>query len=283
MSSDKEQIRTIVRGCYDLQTLRIQTGNRLVSNFRSKFDQKATGDTIVSELKKEFKLAATGVAAHGSAWVIKNPGNIIATETEFALVDQYHRILEAEKVHVKLLKDIVEAEPVWQRFLVNVRGCGPLMAGVILAEIDIRKAEYPSSLWKYAGVDVAQDGKGRSRKAEHLVEREYINKNGKPSKRRSITYNAFLKTKLVGVLGSLFYKMGADSEYAKIYYEYKHRLENHPAHKDKTKNHRHRMAVRYAVKRFLVDLYKVWREIEGLPVAPEYSEAKLGIRHSRAT
>jgi hypothetical protein len=36
------------------------------------------------------------------------------------------------------------------------------------------------------------------------------------------------------------------------------------------------------IKRFLVDLYKAWRPLEGLPVAPEYSEAKLGLKHKSA-
>jgi hypothetical protein len=58
------------------------------------------------------------------------------------------------------------------------------MAGVILSEIDITKAEYPSSLHKYAGLDVAGDGQGRSRKKEHLEESDYIDKDGAVSKLR---------------------------------------------------------------------------------------------------
>ena len=46
------------------------------------------------------------------------------------------------------------------------------MAGVLISEFDIHRARYPSSMWKYAGLDVARDGRGRSRKAEHLVEVE---------------------------------------------------------------------------------------------------------------
>jgi hypothetical protein len=42
------------------------------------------------------------------------------------------------------------------------------------------------------------------------------------------------------------------------------------------------MAVRYAVKRFLVDLHYKWRALEGLPVSEEYSVAKLGIIHKKA-
>jgi hypothetical protein len=32
----------------------------------------------------------------------------------------------------------------------------------------------------------------------------------------------------------------------------------------------------------LADLYKEWRPLEGLVVAPEYSEAKLGMVHGSA-
>ena len=42
------------------------------------------------------------------------------------------------------------------------------------------------------------------------------------------------------------------------------------------------MAKRYMIKRFLVDLYNFWRKQEGLPVATEYAEGKLGIKHGVA-
>jgi len=72
------------------------------------------------------------------------------------------------------------------------------MAGVLISEIDIHKSRYPSSLWRYAGLDVAEDGKGRSRHKEHLVPIEYVDKDGNPAVRQGITYNPFLKTKLMG-------------------------------------------------------------------------------------
>ena len=55
-----------------------------------------------------------------------------------------------------------------------------------------------------------------------------------------------------------------------------------PAHAEKTKGHLNNMAIRYTVKRFLVDLYTAWRTLEGLPVADEYSKGKLGIEHKVA-
>jgi hypothetical protein len=54
------------------------------------------------------------------------------------------------------------------------------------------------------------------------------------------------------------------------------------AHKEKSKGHRHNMAIRYMIKIFLIDLYKNWRALEGLPVAPSYAEAKLGKIHKKA-
>ena len=125
------------------------------------------------------------------------------------------------------------------------------------------------------GLDVGPDGKGRSRKAEHLIDREYTDKEGNQSTRKSITYNPFAKTKLMGVLAGSFLRCG--SPYAQVYKDYKARLENHPSHKDKTANHRHQMAMRYMCKRFLVDLYMAWRPLEGLEVTEEYAVRKLGM------
>ena len=125
------------------------------------------------------------------------------------------------------------------------------------------------------GLDVAGDGKGRTRKQEHLVDREYKDKNGNDATRKSITYNPFAKTKLMGVLAGSFLRCA--SPYAQVYKDYKQRLEHHPAHKEKTVAHRHQMAMRYMAKRFLVDLHAKWRALEGLEVTQEYAVRKLGM------
>ena len=64
--------------------------------------------------------------------------------------------------------------PIWDEFLSQVPGCGPRIAGNLIASIDISKARYASSLWKLCGYDVAQDGRGRSRRKEHLVDKVTI-------------------------------------------------------------------------------------------------------------
>ena len=119
---------------------------------------------------------------------------------------------------MKPLKRAVDKHPLWINFLKDVHGCGPLMAGVILSELDITKANYVSSFWKYAGLDTVErldeEGNptgikdGRTKKGIHQIQVEYTNKKGEDAIRNSITYNPFLKTKLVGVLGSCFLRSG---------------------------------------------------------------------------
>lgn len=284
-------LKTIVRGAYDIQKNRIQTGNRLVGNFKAKLGQAPSekedtidndGQKILADLRKSHRLLTEGVASFPRQSKFKGD-EVISDYTELCLVDNYLELETQEKNHFKRLGNILKGYPIYSEFLEGVRGVGPAMAGVILSEIDITKAEYPSSLHKYAGLDVAGDGQGRSRKKEHLEESDYIDKDGVIQTKKGITFNPFLKTKLVGVLGSSFVKQPADKcKYRKVYDDYKHRLEHMDAHKEKSKGHRHNMAVRYMIKIFLIDLYNEWRSLEGLPVAPTYSEAKLGKVHKIA-
>jgi len=286
---NRNNLRTAVRGAYDLQKLRIQMGNRIVGNFKAKLGQApsdkeesldAEGKALLKNLRIHYTKITDGIKTFPRQKSFKGD-EVISNYTELCLLAQYADLESSETTHFKRLTQILREFPIYTEFLVDVKGIGPAMAGVIISEIDITRAEYPSSLWKYAGLDVAANGAGRSRKKEHLVEIEYTDKDGKPAKRAGITFNPWLKTKLIGVLASSFLRAG-ENPYRIIYDDYKHRLENHPAHLEKTKGHRHNMAMRYMIKRFLVDLYNAWRPLEGLEVAPEYSKAKLGKTHKKA-
>ena len=392
----KDVIRTMVRGIYDLQAIRIQMGNRITVSFKSKLGMTQDGMSeselasadkkVLDMLRESYKRITDGIIIEAEECenfikgdlpsMKKFKGDeVISSYAELVLINQYMTILKDEESQFKMLKNSLVGIPIYDQFLSNIAGCGPAMAGIIYSEIDIHKAEYSSSVWAYAGLDVVTMGEwtdknnkphimpaqqvtavyghcgtkfeafadgqpikfttvGRSRKEACLVQKEYTNKDGESATRASITFNPFLKTKLIGVLGGAFLKvsktlvngknMGAakrlelaetlgfdkktagknaelkeavidflkskshtvvaePSPYAVSYYDYKNRIRNMPAHADKSDGHIHNMAIRYAVKRFLVDLYVVWRGIEGLPVAPEYSVAKLGLTHGKAT
>ncbi|MBI9082728.1 MAG: hypothetical protein JEZ11_03965 [Desulfobacterales bacterium] len=291
------ELKTLVRGCYSIQKLRIQTGNRIVANFKAKMGLEPSqkedeldkeGQALLKSLRLCYATITEGVvtdkfAAEKLPTRKKfRPEGVISSYTELVLVDQYMHLVQSEKRHFEHLKAILEDYPVWNEFLVDVKGIGPAMAGVLLSELDIFAAEYPSSFWAYAGLDVAEDGKGRSRRADHLIDVEYTAADGTIQIKKSITFNPFLKTKLMGVLSASFLRQKAKSPYSVAYYQYKNRIENMPAHAEKTKLHIHNMALRYAVKRFLVDFHMAWRKIEGLPVSVEYSAGKLGMTHKMA-
>lgn len=270
----------------------ILTGEEAIDDEVATDDERKAakvGKLIVDLVSKRYAIVTEGRKTFPTRASFKGDP-VISDYTELSLVAQYVDLEKQEKQGFNRLNNILPDYPIFVEFLDKVSGCGPMMSGVILSEIDIHKARYPSSLWKYAGLDVGPDGRGRSRRAEHLVDRTYIDKNGNPAVRKGITFSPFLKTKSLGVLGPSFLKV-KDSPYKEIYYNYKHRLENHAVygianegakdpvtgHKITSKGRRHAMAIRYAVKMFYLSLYKAWRPLEGLPVAPPYSEAKLGM------
>jgi len=259
-------LKAIVRGHYDLQKLRIQAGNRIIANFRSKLDiapSDKAEKAALSSIKTEFAaLPAIKSKKHFKGTPI------IAEYPEYVLVKSYVALLESEKQVIKEITQIVNEHPLYISFLSSIKGIGPLMTGILLTEIDISKADTPAALWKYAGLDVTSKGEGRSRRAEHLVDREYTKADGTVATKKSITYNPRLKTKLMGVLAPSLIKQQSP-DYAPVYYEYKTRLET--SRPEMVKGHMHMMALRYMTKRFLKHLYLNWRKLENLSVTERWT------------
>lgn len=381
-------IRTMVRSVYDLQGIRIQMGNRITANWKSKLGLMSEGlneaqlekqeKKVLKQLRDDYKRITDGIIKEGDDAASKIPTarkfkgtELIDSYAELVLVDQYMQILSSEERMFRSLTTVLKDNPVYMEFLQHVDGVGPAMAAVLLSEIDLSRANYPSSLWKLAGLDTVTVGKyvdangvegtipgwqieefhalngpdaimmahdrypvtlvnvGRSKQEHCLVWKDYKAADGTIKKKKSITFNPFLKTKLVGVLAGSFLKVGTStvngkkvgkanrlemaknigfkedpdsglildlqvvdflrergyevviepSPYARMYYDYKNRLQNSPAHKDKTDLHRHRMSLRYVAKMFLNEFYAEGRKILGLPVVPTYAEAKLGLTH----
>ncbi len=369
----RDNVRALVRGAYDFQSLRIQTGNRIAANFRNRLgldssekeEAQEEAKKVLDAIRFDYDRITDGIAAKSKAKspkvTVRNfkPQGVISNYTEFMLIQQYIEKEAMERNHFAQLGQILRDHAIFNQFLVNVKGVGPAMAGVIISEIDIHKAHTVASLWKYAGVDTVSywqrvsgnedvfpdtleyiekrdkqtlefthqfptgdpvswehhvEGEdhfcdielrldngairearyeniclgGRSRKAVHLIDVEYIDKEGEIKTKKSITFNPFLKTKLVGVLGTSFLRSGADTQYRKIYDQYKARITQREAEKPeeerRTKGHIHNMAIRYTVKIFLQNLYIAWRTLEGLPVTVPYTQGKVfaGKQYRRA-
>jgi len=286
-----EITRCSVRSLYDQQKLRISVGNRICAAFRVKLglesseaeEENPDASKLLKELRAEAKRITDSVKRVTKNTPCDSP--LITTISELSLLNSYEKMLESEALHEKVIMDELSREPIWTEYLVNVRGVGPLMAGVMLSEIDIHKCNSISALQKFAGLDVItyedDEGvtheEGRCREKRHLIPKTYTNRKGEVKETVGITFNPFLKTKLVGVLADVILRLGGP--YKDIYDGYKHRLANHPKHKDKTPLHRHNMAKRYAIKQLLADLWREWRILEGLPVKGTYAEDVLGIVH----
>lgn len=175
------------------------------------------------------------------------------------------RLREIEDLWVDHLKGCIQKHPVYSRFLKNVSGCGPALAGDLLSEFKVENVYYIGQLFKYAGI-VGSTKRVKGQKA---------------------AYNVYLKKRLLGVLPGSFLK--ARSPYAVYYYEYRIRMiqrwinSSEEERKSLTLNHQHMMANRWMVQRFVKDYYCAFRKIMDIPVIKPYEEEKLGIIHTGNT
>lgn len=267
----RQALRRKVRMHYDLQRMRIQCAGRTTA--------KAEG--------AEIQLHEVDLAILGRRAV-----NLRAEERD-ALRD-----VEAH----------LETMPAWTELLsdrVRFRGLGPTLAAVIIAEVDIRRATTPSQIWSFAGlapvpyhacgrcgIEVTTIPESSGGHYEHakksdceyqgaVIHDEDVvirHRAARPVKGVKLTYNKWLKTKLVGVLGVCLLKAG--SPYRSYYDQYKGRKAS--AGWGRSDAHRHQAAVRYMIKMLLADIWRAWRTLEGLPVRPLYQEQYLGHVHERA-
>ena len=159
-------------------------------------------------------------------------------------INYFHkRIFDIEKEMKKYLKNSLNGVPIWEEWLSKVKGIGEVLGCALIAFIDIKKAKHPSNIWSYFG----------------------LAPNQKRKRGEKVNYNPLAKT-IAWKIADCFIK--SKSPYRKIYDERKkYEQEKHP---ELTKGHINMRARRYMVKRFLVDLYVKWRELEGLPVSKPY-------------
>lgn len=130
---------------------------------------------------------------------------ILDDQDKAFLEKQSEGLHELEKSTLKEVERLLKPIPIY-KWLKAQKGCGPTMAGVIISEIDISKAHTVSALWKYCGLSCEGGVADR------------------PKRGQKLTYNPFVKTKLVGVLGSCMIK--ANSPWRSFYDNYKTRKKN---------------------------------------------------------
>lgn len=251
---ERRELRTLIRSYYSIQSLRLSSSNQL-------------------ELKKD------GSSQSGSKGKTRN---LSASET---LNEVLNNTKSSEQKLAKAIKEYVERTDEWNLFLKNVKGCGPIIAAILITEIDIRKSNTVSAIWQYAGMNPAKNVKGRKYVDGKIVVTDELIKGDKLTKGYLAPYNKFLKTAILGKLGESFLK--TNSPYKKYYDDYKERLAHSDAiatstgkpWKECTKAHRSAAANRHMCQQFLIDYYRAVRQIYGLEIRVPYSEEYLGKMH----
>lgn len=202
-------------------------------------------------------------------------GNALFSEMpEMAETKEMTKELEA-KIDKLILKEL-EKFPIYTKFLKDIKGVGPALAGVIISEINIYKATTVSKIWQYAGLNPGMIF-GKKKIGGETVVTETLIRGDKLTAGYLAPYNPFLKAKLMGVLADCLIK--AKSPYTRFYYNMKTRLEQEDEWGTRTKKHRDMAAKRYMIKMFICDLYAEWRSLEGLSVRVPYQEEYLGHKH----
>jgi transposase IS116/IS110/IS902 family protein len=276
-------LRSMSQGAYDLQKLRIMTGNRIVQAWyqangvqpgeKPETALQKEADDLLKKILQDYKRLTDGLV-NPLRKAKFTPTMYIGSFALLQMVESYKQTLTAETRAFKAVANQTDGVPIWEEYLKHIPGCGPTMAGVLISRLDPHRAPYVCNFWAYCGLDVAKDGRGRGRYKEHLVEREYLAADGTMKTKLGLTYDPWLKTKL-WVLGGCLCIAG--QEYKDIYDGYKNRLKNRTdgRWKDASKDHIHKAAMRYMIKVFLANLWEAWRKLEGLPVPAQYAEAKL--------
>ena len=305
----ESKIMQLVKMKYDLQKLRIATGNRICASFGIQLGRKPSeknedmpdeSQKALKILKNEFNRITDAMISNKESlnkviMDLSNSGELdyIRTKLDYDLVSEYISLLEVEKRNVKSMTDLVKDHPLYKEFFTRpeCKGIGPETAAACIALFDIKKARHASSFWKYAGLNpvtrMDKDGNfiHEANSKKYTEEYEYIDKEGNLQTKKGITYNPQLKTILLGVTaGNIFkrciHKHPKTKEllsvegYAVQYMDYKNRKkQEHPEWSDA---HIHNVAKRWMMRNFVRDLWVAWRKIEGLPVTIPYEQEYLG-------
>ncbi len=244
-----EEIRYLVESYYDIQKLRIETYNRIVSyvmnNSQKLFENQyahANKPSIIAELIVEGK--------------IEYPDEIEN------IVWLHNNLYEIEKNLVKRLDEITKDHPLRLHFLDRIRGIGPVLAAALIGWLSpIERFPNISKLWAYCGLAPGQ----KRRKGE------------------KVNYNPKLKSLMWKIATSFEKQPSEKSRYRRLYEYKKEYLMNRKDLKSAlergekgAKLHIRLLALRFTVKRFLADLWVEWRKLEGLPITKPYAHEKLG-------
>lgn len=280
------------------------------------YEQPQIADTLemVEKLNKEIKAAAATLGRDEARYLVKlyyqMQGYRIASNNQIRAIvkdsvarheeehtdfdDKSHAVLSffakqfeiLEKQVKSMLAVFVAAQPIG-RWLISIKGIGPVIAAGLIAHIDINKCETAGAIWRFAGLDpTAEWKKGQKRpwnadlkvlcwkagesfiKVQNIDDDTYGHLYAQ-RKRVEIIRNEHLEFADQAAEKLEKFNIGKDT----IAYKYYSKGKLPPGHIKQR-------ASRWAVKLFLAHLFEVWYRLEKKKEPPmPYPIAILGHAH----
>jgi hypothetical protein len=269
-------IRFLIEQYYDIQKLRVATFNRIVAYCKAKDSQPRPETHLVSASHTEVETHETDAdQSEGGSEKERADGkyrdeawDLVESELDDLprevrdLIWYFKSLYSTEKSLAKRLDIWSRDHPLRMEYLSTIRGIGPILSSGLIAWLSpISRFENISKLWKYCGLAPGQ----------------------KRTSGEKTNYNPKLKTFMWKIASSFEKQKPEASKYRKIYDEKKAYYMSRPdlradieSGRKGAKLHVRLMAMRYTVKRFLADLWVVWRTMEGLSVTKPYAIDILG-------
>ena len=178
------ELRSVVSQYELLQKTRIKVGNNIVSlifstmgrskfieskesrlkeKFEDNFDEKKSlenldNDKVLDVVVQEYNEITLYAENHNIT--IKNNKSFEQFKTPYlssymmyCLASEFIAMLNIETKMKKIMEDLVKEQPIWQNYLVGIKGVGANIAAYLISYLDIYKANHPSAFLKYCGLD----------------------------------------------------------------------------------------------------------------------------------
>jgi hypothetical protein len=241
----------------------------LLTEIKTAFLQRQTLLTFEITLQNQIKAKRREITrppgtpkwtnAQAEAVLKEYPGLLVLLETwetGHLIAIEHHRS-ERHKVERAITKAVMQL-PCWP-WVASIRGFGALGLGQIVGCCgDLHNYANPAKVWKRMGLAVLPDG-GRQRQIAGISAEEALAIGYSPT-RRSIVH----------IIGDSLMKGNGDGPYRTYYLSEKAR--QHAKLPDGTLMHAHLRALRHMEKRLLRDLWRAWREADGIDAGQGWRE-----------
>ncbi len=254
--------RIIAGAYYDFQKIRIETLNRIRDIIRKKAEGIPFDQVEEKKEKKTYDAKYNDKNLLEALEKLKEEGKFTEKEYDYLSksIDAAINTGKIENQYKRLMMGYIVTEPIYQTFLLKIRGIGPVLSANLIKNFGYcEKFEYVSSLWRYCGLAVINGVAEKRKKGEKL------------------SYSPRLKT-LAWKIGDSFIKQNTplyrgiyDKEKAKQEAKMDPEKEGCP----RNKMHCHLRAMRKMVKIFLQHYWVASRELKGLEVSKPYVIEKL--------